>query len=101
MSLKTYKRIALGRKSFGNRHWSFLSGGDKFSVISLAGADDVISARLVLNIGEENFTEFPYESKCQMKFKWYKENLMAKKSMTLYFINDLSTWTRARMDTSI
>lgn len=36
----------------------FVSGGDKFSVISLAGAADVILSRLVSNLGKENFTEF-------------------------------------------
>jgi hypothetical protein len=35
----------------------FVSGGDKFSVITLSGAADVILCRLVLNSGQENFTD--------------------------------------------
>lgn len=58
MSLKTYKRIVLAENQLETAIGLFVSGGDKFSVISLAGAADVILARLVLNIGEENFTEF-------------------------------------------
>lgn len=35
----------------------FVSGGDKFSVITLAGAADVLLCQLVLNQGKENFTQ--------------------------------------------
>jgi hypothetical protein len=58
MSLKTSKRIELAEKQLETAIGLFVSGRDKFSVISLAGAADVILCRLVSNIGKENFTEY-------------------------------------------
>lgn len=58
MSLQTYKRIELAENQLETAIGLFVSGGDKFSVISLAGAADVILSRLVSNLGKENFTEF-------------------------------------------
>lgn len=58
MSLRTFKRIELAESQLQTAIGLFVSGGDKFSVISLAGAADVILCRLVSNIEKENFTEF-------------------------------------------
>ena len=57
MSNRTYKRIELAENQLETAIGLFVSGGDRFSVISLAGAADVILCRLVLNTGQENFTE--------------------------------------------
>ena len=57
MSSRTYKRIELAEHQLETAIGLFVSGGDRFSVISLAGAADVILCRLVLNMGQENFTE--------------------------------------------
>jgi len=57
MSSRTYKRIELAESQLEAAIGLFVSGGDRFSVISLAGATDVILCQLVLNTGQENFTE--------------------------------------------
>ena len=58
MTAKVYKKIELAENQLKTAIELFVSGGDKFSAITLAGAADVILCRLVLNAGEENFTEF-------------------------------------------
>ncbi|MCK4789846.1 MAG: hypothetical protein KAV87_39265 [Desulfobacteraceae bacterium] len=58
MTTKTYNRLSLAENQLETAIGLFVSGGDKFSVITLAGAADVILCRLVLNLGQENFTDF-------------------------------------------
>lgn len=58
MTIKIYKRIELAENQLETAIGLFLAGADKFSVITLAGAADVILCRLVLNTGRENFTDF-------------------------------------------
>jgi hypothetical protein len=58
MTVKVYKKIELAENQLKTAIGLFVNGGDKFSAITLAGAADVILCRLVLNAGEENFTEF-------------------------------------------
>jgi hypothetical protein len=58
MTIKTYKRLSLAENQLETAIGLFVSGGDKFSVITLAGAADVILCQLVLNSGQENFTDF-------------------------------------------
>lgn len=57
MTIKTYKRLSLAENQLETAIGLFISGGDKFSVITLAGAADVILCRLVLNSGQVNFTD--------------------------------------------
>lgn len=57
MTLKSYTRFELAENQLEAAIGLFVSGGDRFSVISLAGAADVILSRLVLNRGQTNFTE--------------------------------------------
>src|SRR5438270_847536 len=57
MTLKSYSRFELAENQLTAAIGLFVSGGDRFSVISLAGAADVILSRLVINHGQENFTE--------------------------------------------
>ncbi|MGE3480458.1 MAG: hypothetical protein AB7K73_03490 [Gammaproteobacteria bacterium] len=57
MTLRTYSRLELAENQLRAAIGLFVSGGDRFSVISLAGAADVLLSRLVLNTGQENFTE--------------------------------------------
>lgn len=57
MTLKSYSRFELAENQLGAAIGLFVSGGDRFSIISLAGAADVILSRLVINRGQENFTE--------------------------------------------
>lgn len=57
MTLKSYTRFELAENQLETAIGLFVSGGDRFSVISLAGAADVILSRLLINRGEQNFTE--------------------------------------------
>ena len=57
MALKTHKKLDLASCQLETAIGLFISGGDKFSVITLAGAADVILCQLVLNQDEENFTD--------------------------------------------
>ncbi len=89
MTLRTYKRLELAENQLEAAIGIFVSGGDRFSVITLAGAADVILCRLVSNLDKENFT------KCLMK----EENAKGEPVGTLesygraindtLFINDL------------
>jgi len=58
MTTQTYKKLELAENQLETAIGLFMSGGDKFSAITLAGAADVILCRLVLNAGQENFTDF-------------------------------------------
>lgn len=57
MTLKSYTRLELAANQLEAAIGLFVAGGDRFSVITLAGAADVILSRLVINTGQENFTE--------------------------------------------
>lgn len=52
-----YSKFELAENQLETAIGLFVSGGDKFSVITLAGAADVILCQLVKNKGKENFTE--------------------------------------------
>ena len=58
MTLKSYSRFELAENQLKAAIGLFVSGGDRFSAVSLAGAADVILSRLVINRWQENFTEF-------------------------------------------
>lgn len=57
MTIKTYERFVLAENQLETAIGLFVSSGDKFSVITLAGAADVILCQLVLKSGEDNFTD--------------------------------------------
>jgi hypothetical protein len=57
MTTKTYTRLELAADQLHAAVCLFITGRDRFSVITLAGAADVILSRLVLNSGQENFTD--------------------------------------------
>ena len=58
MTIGKYNKIDLATNQLETAIGLFVSGGDKFSVITLAGAADVILCQLVLNQKKENFTEY-------------------------------------------
>ncbi len=58
MTIRTYSRLELAQNQLEAAIGLFVSGGDRFSTISLAGAADVILSRLLIARGTENFTEF-------------------------------------------
>lgn len=57
MSKKIYKRFDLAAEQLEAAIVLFCSGGDKFSVITLAGAADVIFSQLVTRENKDNFTQ--------------------------------------------
>ena len=57
MTPRSYARLELAENQLRSAIGLFVSGGDRFSVITLAGAADVLLSRLVINAGQENFTE--------------------------------------------
>jgi hypothetical protein len=58
MTRRSYTRFELAQNQLTAAIGLFVSGGDRFSVISLAGAADVILSHIVLNRKEENFSMF-------------------------------------------
>lgn len=89
MTIKTYKRLSLAENQLEAAIGLFVSGGDKFSVITLAGAADVILCQLVLNSGQENFTD------CMISH--YSDDCLSNQTRAIhgrqindtFFINDL------------
>jgi len=70
MSTRKYKRLELAENQLKTAIGLFVAGADKFSVITLAGAADVILCRLVLNTGQENFTDLlirEFSNECPSK----------------------------------
>lgn len=57
MTKKIHKRFDLAEEQLEAAIVLFCSGGDKFSVITLAGAADVIFSQLVARENKENFTQ--------------------------------------------
>ncbi|MBY4733695.1 hypothetical protein K6V90_24465 [Cupriavidus pauculus] len=57
MPAKTYTRLQLAADQLYAAVCLFITHRDRFSVITLAGTADVILSRLVLNTGQENFTD--------------------------------------------
>lgn len=57
MTKKTHKRFDLAADQLEAAIVLFCSGGDKFSVITLAGAADVIFSELVIRAGKKNFVQ--------------------------------------------
>lgn len=57
MAKNTYKLFDLAANQLETAIMLFCSGGDRFSVITLAGAADVIFCQLVTRAGKDNFTK--------------------------------------------
>lgn len=57
MTTKIHKRLDLAINQLRTAIMLFITGGDRFSVITLAGAADVILSELVLREGKENFAD--------------------------------------------
>src|SRR5437868_837860 len=58
MAVQSYQRLDLAANQLETAIGLFISGRDRFSVITLAGAADGIFSQLVIKKGEENFIEF-------------------------------------------
>lgn len=89
MSFNTYKRIELAENQLQTAIGLFVSGDDKFSAISLAGAADVILCRLVTNLGKENFTEFSLQQDTAKGGPGGTKETHGRSINDTLFINDL------------
>ena len=58
MAVQSYQRLDLAANQLETAAGLFISGRDRFSVITLAGAADGILSQLVIDKGEANFIEF-------------------------------------------
>jgi len=89
MSVKFYTRLELAANQLESAIGLFVSGGDRFSVISLAGAADVILSRLVINTGQQNFTESMLKKAIEKNGVAMTREEFGKGMNDLLFINDL------------
>lgn len=89
MTVKTYSRFELAENQLTAAIGLFVSGGDRFSVISLAGAADVILSRLVLNSGKENFTDHMLRWEVEQGAEPLTREVYGKGMNDTLFINQL------------
>lgn len=89
MTLRTYTRMELAANQLNAAVGLFVSGGDRFSVISLAGAADVILSRLVLNAGQENFTDSVLKSEIEAGGTSKTREQLGREINDTLFINQL------------
>lgn len=90
MTVKAYTRLELAANQLRAAIGLFVSGGDRFSVITLAGAADVILARLVTNSGQTNFTEHMLEKQTERDgSKAGNKEELGRDVNNLLFINQL------------
>ncbi len=89
MSIKSYTRLELAANQLEAAIGLFVSGRDRFSVISLAGAADVILSRLVINNGQDNFTESMLKEAVEKGNVSMTREEFGKDMNDTLFINDL------------
>ena len=92
MTQKTYKRLELAENQLEAAIGLFVSGGDRYSVIPLAVAADVILCRLVSNLGKENFTEFSMQREVEKGAPVSRIRSHGKDINDTLFINHLQLW---------
>jgi hypothetical protein len=86
MAVQSYQRLDLAANQLETAIGLFISGGDKFSVITLAGAADGIFSQLVINKGKENFIEFSLKKDND---KTLTRGDLGKQVNDILFINEL------------
>jgi len=89
VTLRTYTRLELAANQLDAAIGLFVSGGDRFSVISLAGAADVLLSRLVINIGRVNFTESEMSRAVERGGEAITREKLGKRMNDTLFINQL------------
>lgn len=89
MTLKAYTRLELAANQLEAAISLFVAGRDRFSVITLAGAADVILSRLIINAGEENFTESILKEEADQGGPVRTREEVGHKINNLFFINQL------------
>src|ERR1700722_4153103 len=89
MTLKSYSRFELAEHQLTAAIGLFVSGGDRFSAISLAGAADVILCRLVLNRGQENFTVIALQNALERGAPARTKEVHGQEMNEVLFINQI------------
>jgi hypothetical protein len=89
MTIKSYTRLELAANQLESAIGLFVAGRDRFSVITLAGAADVILSQLVIKSGQENFTETVLRSEIERGGANRKREEVGKEMNDTLFINHL------------
>jgi hypothetical protein len=89
MTIQTFSRLQLAENQLETAIGLFVSGRDRFSVITLAGAADVILCRLVLNLGKENFTDAMIHQSEEERISKEKRASYGREINDTLHINDL------------
>lgn len=89
MTVETYTRLKLAESQLESAVGLFITGQDRFSVITLAGAADVILARLVLNEGKQTFTDHLIEKQQGTEGNKETRETYGKQINDTLFINQL------------
>lgn len=89
MTLRSYTRLELAENQLRAAVGLFVSGADRFSVITLAGAADVLLSRLVINRGQENFTESSMKDELEPSGEIVTREEFGKRINDTLFINQL------------
>lgn len=89
MSIETFTRLQLAESQLKSAIGLFITGQDRFSVITLAGAADVLLTRLVLNAGRQPFTDHLLEAHRAEGGTDPSREVHGKRVNDLLFINQL------------
>ena len=89
MTSKKYLRLELASNQLQAAIGLFIANRDRFSVITLAGAADVILSRLVLNTGNENFTDVMLKLDSDPESKTKSREEFGLEVNNMLFINQL------------
>ena len=89
MTLEKHNKFDLAENQLEAAIGLFVSGGDRFSVITLAGAADVVLCQLVLNEEKENFTQISLKSERERNDTTGTIQSHGKEINDLFYINHL------------
>lgn len=84
-----YSRLELASNQLRTAIGLFIAGRDRFSVITLAGAADVILSRLVLNQGKQNFTDIMLKLETEAGNPEKSREVFGREVNDMLFINQL------------
>ena len=99
MASSKYSKFELAENQLETAIGLFVSGGDKFSVITLAGAADVLLCQLVKNQGEESFTEFTLKNDQEALDNKHTVQQHGRNINDLFHINDLKHFDKDENET--
>lgn len=94
MIAKVCSRLELAQGQLETAIALFVAGGDRFSVISIAGAADVILSRLVTNANMQNFTDFSISRGESEEERSESRQIYGKKVNDTLYINAMKHFDR-------